>query len=197
MQNAFGVSGSESSTELARHLDSFVLRQTPDPAKQGRQIFTVHVLHRKESLPIDFTDVVYAADVGMRDTARDPDFILETFEQAFIAQRFVGQELHRDGLAQGRHDFNFVASQLGLSSRSLQRELAVSGTTFSRIRDDVRLEVATSLLGGSDLSIGEIAYRLGYSEIAGLLMLPVNTVRSRLFRSRMALKSHLEPSQCR
>jgi RNA polymerase sigma-70 factor (ECF subfamily) len=35
--------------------------------------------------------------------------------------------------------------------------------------------------------------QLSYSEIAELLRLPVNTVRSRLFRSRMALKGHLEP----
>jgi RNA polymerase sigma factor (sigma-70 family) len=35
--------------------------------------------------------------------------------------------------------------------------------------------------------------QLSYAEIAHLLRLPVNTVRSRLFRSRMALKRHLEP----
>jgi len=35
--------------------------------------------------------------------------------------------------------------------------------------------------------------QLSYSEIAELLRLPVNTVRSRLFRSRMALKSYLQP----
>jgi len=34
--------------------------------------------------------------------------------------------------------------------------------------------------------------QLSYSEIADLLRLPVNTVRSRLFRSRMALKGYLE-----
>jgi RNA polymerase sigma-70 factor, ECF subfamily len=34
--------------------------------------------------------------------------------------------------------------------------------------------------------------QLSYSEIAELLRIPVNTVRSRLFRSRLALKSHLE-----
>ncbi len=39
--------------------------------------------------------------------------------------------------------------------------------------------------------------QLSYSEIAQLLRLPVNTVRSRLFRSRMALKNHLEPSEVR
>jgi RNA polymerase sigma-70 factor (ECF subfamily) len=36
--------------------------------------------------------------------------------------------------------------------------------------------------------------QLSYQEIAELLRLPVNTVRSRLFRSRMALKGHLEPA---
>jgi len=36
--------------------------------------------------------------------------------------------------------------------------------------------------------------QLSYSEIADLLRVPVNTVRSRLFRARMSLKSYLEPS---
>jgi|SRR5215469_7040932 len=34
--------------------------------------------------------------------------------------------------------------------------------------------------------------QLSYSDIAELLRIPVNTVRSRLFRSRLALKSHLD-----
>lgn len=37
--------------------------------------------------------------------------------------------------------------------------------------------------------------QLNYAEIAELLRLPVNTVRSRLFRSRMALKNFLEPKR--
>jgi RNA polymerase sigma-70 factor, ECF subfamily len=37
--------------------------------------------------------------------------------------------------------------------------------------------------------------QLSYAEIAELLRLPVNTVRSRLFRARMALKSFLEPEK--
>lgn len=35
--------------------------------------------------------------------------------------------------------------------------------------------------------------QLSYSEIADLLQLPVNTVRSRLFRARIALKNNLDP----
>jgi RNA polymerase sigma-70 factor, ECF subfamily len=37
--------------------------------------------------------------------------------------------------------------------------------------------------------------QLSYREIAGVLRLPVNTVRSRLFRARMALKEKLMPVQ--
>ena len=37
--------------------------------------------------------------------------------------------------------------------------------------------------------------QLSYEEIAELLRLPVNTVRSRLFRARMALKNFLEPKR--
>ena len=71
-----------------------------------------------------------------------------------------------DGLAQGRDDFDFVVRRLGLSRRTLQRRIAASKTTFSLIRDDVRFELATFMLADGGLSIGEIACRLGYSEIA-------------------------------
>jgi len=37
--------------------------------------------------------------------------------------------------------------------------------------------------------------QLSYAEIADLLKLPVNTVRSRLFRSRMTLKGYLSPER--
>jgi RNA polymerase sigma-70 factor, ECF subfamily len=39
--------------------------------------------------------------------------------------------------------------------------------------------------------------QLSYSDIADLLKLPVNTVRSRLFRARMAMRGHLEPERSR
>jgi len=94
----------------------------------------------------------------------------------------------RDGLAQGRHDFDFVVRRLGMSRRTLQRRIAASETTFSLIRDEVRFELATFMLADSDLSIGEIACRLGYSEIASFSYAFVKRFgRSpRQFRSRAA-----------
>ena len=37
--------------------------------------------------------------------------------------------------------------------------------------------------------------QLSYIEIAELLRIPVNTVRSRLFRARMAIKEQLDPKE--
>jgi len=48
--------------------------------------------------------------------------------------------------------------------------------------------------GGEILLLREYE-QLSYAEIADLLRLPVNTVRSRLFRARMALKDLLVPEQ--
>jgi AraC-like DNA-binding protein len=52
-----------------------------------------------------------------------------------------------------------------MSSRTLKRKLADHGTTFSAIRDDMRRQRALLLLDNRQLSIGEIASKLGYSEL--------------------------------
>jgi len=58
-----------------------------------------------------------------------------------------------------------IAKELRMSSRTLKRKLADHGTTFSAIRDDMRRQRALLLLDNRSLSIGEIATKLGYSEL--------------------------------
>lgn len=57
-----------------------------------------------------------------------------------------------------------VADVLGVSPRTLRRQLSGEGTKFQVILDQVRHGKATSLLETSPLSIDEIADRLGYSD---------------------------------
>jgi AraC-like DNA-binding protein len=59
-----------------------------------------------------------------------------------------------------------VATELGLSARTLKRRLAAQGTAYSDLVDEVRREKALLLLGSSALSIDEVAERLGYSDLA-------------------------------
>jgi AraC-like DNA-binding protein len=59
-----------------------------------------------------------------------------------------------------------VARRLAMSVRSLQRRLAASGSSYQQLLDLARRDAAERHLTESLLSIGEVAYLLGYSEAA-------------------------------
>jgi len=59
-----------------------------------------------------------------------------------------------------------VARMLATSARSLQRRLAAAGFSYQQLLDLARRDAAERYLSVSPLSIGEIAYLLGYSEPA-------------------------------
>lgn len=61
-----------------------------------------------------------------------------------------------------------IAGSLGLQERTLNRRLSKKGTSFEAIRDEVRRDLAFRYLARADLSLTEIAGRLGYSELAVL-----------------------------
>lgn len=57
-----------------------------------------------------------------------------------------------------------IAEVLRMTPRTLQRKLQQEGTTFRELTDAVKQELAESLLGNPDLTIADIAYKLGYFE---------------------------------
>lgn len=59
-----------------------------------------------------------------------------------------------------------VARALVTSVRSLQRRLAAAGVSYQQLLDLARKDAAERHLKQSSLSIGEVAYLLGYSEAA-------------------------------
>ncbi len=58
-----------------------------------------------------------------------------------------------------------VAVSLGTSPRTLKRQLASEGVSFSEILEDERREAAAVLLRTPELSIEQVAARLGYSNV--------------------------------
>lgn len=59
-----------------------------------------------------------------------------------------------------------AAEMTGVSKRTLQRYLSSKATSYARLIDQVRFDMALPLLDNGDLSITEIAYQLGYSNVA-------------------------------
>ena len=57
-----------------------------------------------------------------------------------------------------------VAGAIATSPRTLQRQLAENGTTFQKVRDQIRADLALKYLRQSTLQLGEISEILGFAE---------------------------------
>lgn len=77
----------------------------------------------------------------------------------------IKMELTRD-LSMGHPGKAAVAEALGMSPRTLQNRLQDAGTSYQDVLDDLRLSLAKGYLSDLDMPIGEVTFRLGYSETA-------------------------------
>jgi AraC-like DNA-binding protein len=66
-------------------------------------------------------------------------------------------------LAGGKCSAAEAAAALGVHERTFQRKLQAEGTTFEKIKDDVRRELAESYLAQPNLSLSQIALMLDYA----------------------------------
>ena len=69
-----------------------------------------------------------------------------------------------ESLPSGDSSIDVVASRLAISKRTLQRKLTDEAETFQSILTTLREQLARHYLEKSDLSLGEIAYLLGFKE---------------------------------
>jgi AraC-like DNA-binding protein len=103
-------------------------------------------------------------------------FLVGGYEEA-IAKRELPQSPLRTRvenaiaprLPHGTISISNIASDLGMSARTLSRHLADEGLTFSIIRDDIRFDLAGRYLQNKDLSISQITWLLGYTEASSFV----------------------------
>ena len=57
-----------------------------------------------------------------------------------------------------------VARRLSMHPRTLNRRLQAEGTTFRRLLNEARFEVARQLLAGTRIAVTEIGAALGYTD---------------------------------
>lgn len=100
-----------------------------------------------------------AHDIAVRFMAgRDPEVAFSDAVSALITR----------ALPAGAATLGAVAELMMLHPRALQRRLAESGRTFESMVDDVRRELASTLLAKRDVPLSAVAQQLGYSEQSAL-----------------------------
>jgi len=119
----------------------------------------------------EFNGIVFAAaDLDAPNPTADP-------AMARYAQRFI-ESLPRVNepsvvlevrkaiylmLPSGRASSDYVAQGMGLSVRTLQRQLDEAGTSFTNLLNDVRRELASRYMENPQYSLARISEQLGYS----------------------------------
>jgi AraC-like DNA-binding protein len=96
-------------------------------------------------------------------TAHADDLLAERGTAAGLQSMVESQLLSL--LPSGRVQAAAVAQQLGMSARSFTRHLAEEGTAFGEIIDRLRNRLALRYLADERMSLQQIAWLLGYSEL--------------------------------
>ena len=76
------------------------------------------------------------------------------------------RQLVRTWLSEAYPGIEVVAEAAGLNVRSLQRRLAREDVTYSELIERVRFETAARLLEDADVKVTDVAFDLGYSDVA-------------------------------
>jgi AraC-like DNA-binding protein len=83
------------------------------------------------------------------------------------SRTFTDQVRHHltSDLSHGRPAASKLARRLHMSARTLERRLEGEGTTFGAVLEDLRRRLALDHLGRRDVSLSEIAFLLGFSQV--------------------------------
>lgn len=90
------------------------------------------------------------------------DAIIDTLESPHLLVNQIKAMLYQS--AGSFPSIEDITTHFGCSSRTLRRELAKVGTSFQVLLNQVRCELAKEYLVHTELSVDEIAHRLGYSD---------------------------------
>lgn len=103
-----------------------------------------------------------ANDVTRRAAEEQCRLLIDKRRQGVRLSLKVRDRLIRDSAQMP--DMDSVAKDLCMTTRTLRRRLAEEETSFTAIRDEVRLTLAEELLSTTELPIAQIAERLGYTD---------------------------------
>lgn len=111
-------------------------------------------------------DVESPLPAGNAELARANDEVLVRYLARLERSRTSArvQQALLDALPGGVPSKPAIARTLGMSARTLQRQLAAEGTSFSEVVDEARIALARTYVAEGRLSVTEIAFVLGFAD---------------------------------
>lgn len=101
-----------------------------------------------------------SADAALHET-----LALQLKDPEKFAARHLGEQVRfyiTQGFANDEYQLSSIAEKLGMTSRTLQRKLEDEGQKFQALLTDARLQLSRYYLQHTDLSLREIALRVGF-----------------------------------
>jgi AraC-like DNA-binding protein len=175
------------------YIAAMLVRACRDLTRKRVSPVRVEFIHRRPNQKVEYDDVlgcpvkfnaewdslVYSVETTSLPVIGADNRLLKVLEGACL--KILGptprkqdlvhdvRELIVDKLAKGTAQFDEVARELNMSSKTLERRLAESGKTFSRLLDDIRCRLAKQYLSETAFRLDQISYLVGYSESAAFV----------------------------
>ncbi|KPJ87855.1 MAG: hypothetical protein AMJ53_17565 [Gammaproteobacteria bacterium SG8_11] len=145
-------------------------REKPQVAKEFSEFFNAPIEYEAPETALFFIDeqVEKPLPTGNVELAHANDKIVKNYlshlDRTHVAMQVKSKIV--DLLSSGMVTEQDMAEALNMSLRSLQRKLREEGTSYKEILEDTRRDLATKYIQNSRLSISEISFLLGFSEIS-------------------------------
>lgn len=149
--------------------------EAPASTAEHERLFGCPVIFEAEESGIFFSREVLALPM----TAADPALgaVLDRFAEEQLAKIPHSQNatdrvrhfLTRALSSGGDPSLNAIARDLAMSPRTLQRRLKDEGSTHRELVEDARRSLALEYVNDPELSVGEMAFLLGFSEPSAFL----------------------------
>ena len=137
-------------------------------AKQHEDFYGCRVAFENANISIVFDRSVLDVELplGSDELARLNDHVVRAYLERLDRTDFVSRVrcLVIEALPSGRATKSAVAQRFGVSARTLQARLGDRGTSFVELTDATRQALARAYLDDASISIGEIAYLVGFSD---------------------------------
>ncbi len=146
-----------------------ISRRRPSSGQHYERYFAAPVAFDAEATSISFPECwletrIETGDAALRQMLHEQIDLVDAEQTGGTPEQV--RRLLRGLMMAHRGSIEDVARLLGISTRTLARRLDESGTSFRVLTEEMQFEVGRQLLENTAMSVTQIAFVLGYSEVS-------------------------------